>query len=229
MLTFPTTGNKDFKKVPVGLHIARCYRMIDLGTQISTGQFAGKAQRKLHVEWEVFGEGPDFTTEVNGVEMPLTIGKNYTASMHEKAALRKELEAWRGKAFTDDEASQFDVSKLVGAYCMLNVVHAEHNGKTYSNISTITPIPAALKNAKPAGVHSPQVFIASEPDMKVFEALPKYLQTKIELSPEFNKPDEPLMVAGPDAFVEQDSDIPFITCHMDMGTSKQRKMGRYDF
>ena len=65
--------------------------------------------------------------------MPLTVSRTFTVSLHEKANLRKFLSAWRGRDFTTEEAKAFDVSKLLGAYCMVNVTESETNGKTYSN------------------------------------------------------------------------------------------------
>lgn len=203
---FKATGGGDFKKVPEGVWVARCFRMLDLGTQVSKGMFAGKAAHKIHVEWEVFC---DETVNINGKEMPLTISKDYTASMNEKATLRKELGQWRGKSFTDEEAGTFDVSKLVGAYCMLNVTHKESgNGKVYANIASISPVPAALKNQKPAAVHTDQIFSLDNPNMSVYESLPKWLQDKIAESPEFHQsgPSESSQETEDD---EDMSDIPF--------------------
>jgi len=200
---FKSSGG-DFKKVPVGVWVARCFRMIDLGTQTSKGMFAGQAAHKIHVEWEVFC---DETVKIEGKEMPLTISKEYTASMNEKANLRKDLQAWRGKAFADEEASQFDVSKLVGAYCMLNVIHKESgNGKTYANITGITPLPAALKNQKPDAAHKNQIFDINNPDMDLFESFPEWLQNKIREAPEFVTERQVETVGAEE---DEDGDIPF--------------------
>jgi hypothetical protein len=117
--------------------------------------------------------------------MPMTISKSYTVSLHEKSALRKDLAAWRGKDFTEEEAKAFDVSKLLGAYCMVNVTTSETNGKTYSNVAGLTPLPAALKNAKPAGVHEFVTFNLDEPDMEVFNTFHDKLQEAIKRSPEW--------------------------------------------
>ena len=46
--------------------------------------------------------------------MPMTINKSYTVSLHDKASLRKDLAAWRGKDFSDEEAKGFDVQYLEG-------------------------------------------------------------------------------------------------------------------
>ena len=182
------SGGGDFKKVPPGVYIGRCYSLIDLGTQLTTGQHGEKLQHKMKISWELFGEddaGQPLTILVDGKEMPLTISKNYTVSLHEKANLRKDLAAWRGKDFTEEEAKAFDVSKLMGAYCMVNCTLSETNGKTYTNVAGLTPLPGALKNAKPAQVHDNIIFDLDKPDMKLFNAFYEKLQEQIKHSPEW--------------------------------------------
>lgn len=181
-------GGGNFKRVPAGVFIGRCYSLIDLGTQLSSGQYGEKMQHKIRIGWELFGdddEGAPLTVDVDGRDMPMTISKSYTVSLHEKSGLRKDLAAWRGRDFTDEEAKAFDVSKLVGAYCMVNVTTSETNGKTYSNVAGLTPLPGALKNAKPAPVHEHVLFDLDEPDMKVFATFHEKLQDAIKRSPEW--------------------------------------------
>ena len=208
-----------FRRVPTGVHVARCFGLIDLGTQ--TVEFKGekKQQHKIQLQWEVLGEdeaGVEMTNDVNGKEMPLTISKRYTLSLNDKAALRRDLEAWRGKPFTADELKAFDVSKLLGAYCMLNIVEQEGgNGKTYSNIQSITPLPRELAKHKPAGVHELRQFDIDAPDMAVFDTMHEKLQEVIRSSAEWQarsakvvppgqaKPADPLPMA------DMDDDIPF--------------------
>lgn len=182
------SGGGNFKRVPPGAYIGRCYSLIDLGTQLTTGQYGEKLQHKLRIGWELFGEdenGEPLTIDVDGKEMPLTITKGYTVSLHEKSGLRRDLAAWRGKDFTDDEAKGFDVSKLIGAYCMVNCTVSESNGKTYTNVAGLTPLPGALKNAKPAPVHANVKFDLDAPDMKVFATFHEKLQEAIKKSPEW--------------------------------------------
>ena len=183
-------GGGNFKRVPAGAYIGRCYSLIDLGTQLSSGQYGEKMQHKLRIGWELFGDDEDgnpLTIEIDGKDMPLTISKSYTVSLHEKAGLRKDLAAWRGRDFTDEEAKAFDVSKLLGAYCMVNATTSETNGKTYTNVAGLTPLPGALKNSKPAAVHENLVFDLDKPDMKVFNAFHEKLQDAIKKSPEWQR------------------------------------------
>ena len=182
------SGGGDFKKVPPGAYIGRCYSLIDLGTQLSTGQYGDKLQHKIRLSWELFGEdeqGQPLTVDVDGKEMPMTISKSYTVSLAEKSNLRKDLAAWRGRDFTDEEAKSFDVSKLLGAYCMVNVTISERDGKSYTNVAGLTPLPGALKNSKPAPVHDNIIFDLDAPDMAVLAKMHEKVQEVIKKSPEF--------------------------------------------
>lgn len=87
-------GNGNFKRVPSGSFIGRCYSLIDLGTQHSDGQYGPKDQHKIQVRWELFGEDDDgnkLTVDVDGKEMPMTISKSYTVSLqiHLRLALTR--------------------------------------------------------------------------------------------------------------------------------------------
>ena len=209
------SGGGDFKRVPPGAYIGRCFSLVDLGTQLSVGQFGEKMQHKIKLGWELFGEeedGTPLTIMVDGKEMPLTISKSYTVSLHEKASLRKDLAAWRGKDFTEDQAKAFDVAILLGTFCMVNVTQSENNGKVYSNVAGLTPIPGALRNSKPAPVHANVMFDLDAPDMTVFATFHEKLQEAIKKSPEWarnqrkGKPSNSI----PDMEEELDSsEIPF--------------------
>lgn len=209
------SGGGNFKRVPAGVYIGRCYSLIDLGTQTTTGQFGEKQQHKIRIGWELFGEdeqGQPLTIDIDGKAMPMTISKSYTVSLHEKAGLRKDLQAWRGREFTEEEAKAFDVSKLMGAYCMVNVTTSETNGKTYSNVAGLTPLPGALKNAKPAAVHALVSFDLDDPDMEVFASFHEKLQEAIKKSPEWKrlgKTSEPPADDNGPPSDWPDDDIPF--------------------
>jgi hypothetical protein len=82
---------------------------------------------------------------------PYLVQKQYTASLHEKASLRKDLEAWRGKPFTKDEAQGFDVERLIGATCLLNVQHVERAGSTYANVTSLMRLPHGMPAMQASG------------------------------------------------------------------------------
>lgn len=201
-----------FRPVPQGVHMARCYRVVDIGTQEVEWEGDKKLQRKCVIGWELFGEDeagqPLMDPETT---MPLTISKRYTVSLGRNAKLRADLEAWRGRAFTDQELKGFDIGgNLLGAYCMLNVTHNSRDGKTYSNIASISPVPAAMKNHKPTGMHPNELFDLTEPDMKLFERFHQKLQEIIQQSTEWKSRGSKSNVAtASGSLAEIEEDIPF--------------------
>ncbi len=132
MSIIATTSSSDkFVGVSTGVHKARCVRMIDLGTQRSEYQGEVSWKRQILVSWEV-------PSELSNSGEPLLISKFYTLSLHEKSNLGKDLTAWRGRAFTELEKQQFDITALLGVPCMLNIVESR-NGNT--KVGSVMPLP----------------------------------------------------------------------------------------
>jgi hypothetical protein len=119
-----------YKLPEVGFHSAVCVDFVDEGVQ--TTQFGDKHKIKYVFQLE----------EKNEQGYRLTAAKWFNLSMHEKSTLRKFLNSWRGKALTDEEVNTppgFDLERVIGKPCILNIVHGESGGKTYANIDGITP------------------------------------------------------------------------------------------
>ena len=156
-------------------------------------------------------------TMQDGSEAPLQISKRYTLSLNEKAALRKDLAAWRGKDFTAEELKGFDIAKLLGAYCMLNVVHEQSmdGQKTYANVASITPLPSALNKNKPKSSTPLVQFDLDSFEQAGYDALPAFLQKAIAESVEYRALQKPVSKPAPGtaatntAFDDMDSDVPF--------------------
>ena len=181
-----TAPSGDFKQVPAGLHLARCYRIIDLGTQRTEFDGQEKHQRKIMLGWELHGKDDDGEELVTERGDPLAIFKNYTLSWSEKANLRIDLQNWRNKPFTDTEMRRFDIQSILGAWCMLTITHENRNEKTYANVSSVTSVPATIKKmGLPEPVNDLLWFDIDEPDMEVFNSFPDYLKEVIEKSPEW--------------------------------------------
>lgn len=177
------TGGGDFKQTPAGVHIGRCFKIVDLGTQVESYEGEEKLMQKVAIYWELTGEDEEGKPLMLDNGEPMVIWKEYTKSLGKKAALRAALESWRGKPFNDDELKGFDVSKLIGAYCMVNVTHkVSGQGKTYATVSSLTPLPAALRNAKPAPMLENVLFDLDNFSEKVFSTFHAKLQEKINAS-----------------------------------------------
>ena len=193
---------KEFKIAPTGSHLARLYRIIDLGTQKS--EYMGKVNmlRKVKFFWELHGD--DLKTDDG---KPLIQTRNYTLSLGEKASLRKDLESWRGKSFTDDELRGFDLTNLLDKWCMITVQHRESNGKTYADAVAVTPVPAVVSKAGlPEGVNPTLLFDMQKFDQAVFDGLSDGLKNQIMQSSEFQNKNRKVHNAIED---DEDLSIPF--------------------
>ncbi|WP_338416379.1 hypothetical protein [uncultured Sphaerotilus sp.] len=173
------------RPVSAGVYAARCYRLLDLGVQQQEFEGELKLVPKLRVEFELHGEDDDGQPLTRDDGQPMTIGMELTASLGKKAKLRAHLESWRGRPFTPEELKGFDVSKLVGAYGLVNVTHRTSSaGKTYASVSSLSPLPAAMRATKPAPILPNCILDLDDFDSAVFEALPAWLQAQIDESVE---------------------------------------------
>lgn len=175
-------NSNNFEITPAGNHIARCYSMIQIGTVKEEFKGEIKNLHKVRVTWELPLELHVFSPEKG--EQPFSISKEYTLSMHEKAVLRGDLSSWRGKPFTDDEAREFDITRLLSVPCFLNVVHkVSKNGNVYANVAAITPLPKGT--TCPPQVNDSFVFSYEQFENSKFEALPQWLKDKMVNTPEY--------------------------------------------
>ena len=104
-LTAKEPEGTDFEIMEAGVKLAGCYGLYDLGTQYDKKW--EKDTRKVVILWEI----PEERIMVNSQDLPRAISKKYTLSLHTKSQLRKDLEAWRGKTFTQQELEGFDLKK----------------------------------------------------------------------------------------------------------------------
>lgn len=175
-MTFPVGGGGgDFKRVPPGTHIAVCNMVADMGMQPGSQMFPDP-KRKLVIRWEVQSERVEYEKDGKTVEGPLTINGTYTASMNEKANLRKLLEAWRGRKFTDEQAATFDVSSILGAACLINVSETDKGDATYSNVVGASPLMKGMDAPKAENA----LLYYGDDNKAGFNDLPKWIQEKIQ-------------------------------------------------
>jgi hypothetical protein len=169
----------DFEPIPEDLHLAVCYGIWDLGTQYS--ERWQKSVHKVVIVWELPGCRGEFERDGNKVSLPRTISKRYRVSLHKKADLRKDLESWRGKKFTEEELKGFDLKKLLAVPCQIQVLHSKEGDKIYSNISTITKAPGGTK-IKP---ENPLVFFSFEEGLDIPKETPKWIVDLIQNAKEY--------------------------------------------
>lgn len=161
-------NQKDFTPAPEGLHQAVCVDVVDKG--LVDGPWGPKPT--IQIRWQL-----EQADEATGKRFMVVA--NYNLSLNEKANLRKILKGWRGRDFTAEELKGFDLEKLVGANCQLQLIHnLSDNGRTYANVQTVVPIGKGMVKIEP------------EPD---------YVRMK----------DRPAQQAAHANGADDDSDIPF--------------------
>lgn len=208
-----------FERCPPGMHLARCYRIVDLGTQRTEYMGQTKYLRKVMLGWEIHGTTDSGKPLKMADGRPFAIFKNYTLSWSEKANLRLDLQSWRGKPFSQEEMRRFDLKNVLGAWCMLNIIErpGRDAGKVYSNVDGVTPVPSMIKqNGLPEAVNPNEMFNLNEPDWDMFDKFSEHLKKKIIASPEFDKakggtPAQAAPTPAPKNPLDDDdlSDVPF--------------------
>lgn len=164
--------------VSAGTHVAVCNQVIDMGVQKSNSpQF--KDARKVFLRFEVPEERIKYRRDDQDMEGPLVIGVKFTASMNEKASLRKFVQGMLGKTFKSGEASQFDVTSLLGKACMISVVENVQGENTYANIQSAAPLPKALAKTTPKAERPLLTYDTDAPDPAVLAQLAPWLRDQI--------------------------------------------------
>lgn len=199
--------NSDFIQVEPGTYVARCYSMIEIGTIETDFNGEKKQVHQVNITWELPTETAIFHEE-KGPE-PFVVSKTYNLSMHEKATLRKDLESWRGKGYTDKEAQRFDVTKLIGQPCILSIIHEPGKTDPSKNYVRISSISKLMKGQEcPPQINPTRLLSYEEFNWEVFDKLPDWMKDKIRSSEEFKSMQEPSTVHD-NTDDNQLSDLPF--------------------
>lgn len=194
-MAIPVSNEGNFKRelIEAGTYFARCYQMIDLGTQI--GEYQGKEtrSRKILLGFELPTEQRTFKDkDGNENESPCVLSREFTLSLGDKSKLLPFLQAWRGKDFTPDQVKKFDVTVLLSVSCMIGVgVGTSKKGTQYNEITGITPvmkgftpIPAILEATEFTMFHENGT-LSENFNTAIFDRLPEWIQLKIKASEEY--------------------------------------------
>lgn len=204
-----TNSAQTFAPVPAGTYAARCYSMIHIGTVTEDYMGESKELNKVRITWELPTELKVFKEE-NG-EQPYSVSKEFTLSMHEKANLRKFLESWRGKGFTDEEVKSFDVAKLLGKSCLISIIHkTSKQGNPYAVISSCSTLPKGM--ICPDQINPSFEFSWENFDQDKFDNLPDWLKDKMKTSNQYKlfiQPEHTETSGEYSVAVDDNDDLPF--------------------
>ena len=187
----------------IGIHNVICCQVIDLGTHNT--EWEGKVTGKAPMINYTF-EFVDIELEHDGEKYHPMWGIREQKSLGKKANMKKFLEGWRGKQFTDEEKKNFDWGAPLGKACCLVI---GPNTKGNPKLTAIAATKAKLKGTRE--LHD--FWIEDEPDFEFPEWMPPWMQTLIGESYEYSgraEPEEeitdPRDVTQED---DEDSEIPF--------------------
>ena len=172
---------KDLGRIKKGTYIAIPYQIIDLGRQYETDYRTGekitwddgnpKIYHKVWITFEFPTERVEWEDKDGEVkEGPRVLGKKYTVSTHEKAALTGLFEAAGKPGATN-------IGELLGCPVLVNV------GSTSGDRAKVVSVSAVVSGMQvPNSELDTVVFDMDEFDHEVFKSLPKFIQDIIRES-----------------------------------------------
>ena len=172
------SGGGSIAPIEAGTHPAVCVAIIDIGKQYNE-QYK-KLQPKVIIQWEITDE----QITVDGKDVNRVMSQTYTMSLNERSTLYRDLIAWRGKPFTDEELAGFNLEKILGVPCLLTVTHQERNGRMYANISGIAK---AMKGMEIKPTLPLFHFDVDEDPLEKMEGLPEWITKQIKSSEQYKE------------------------------------------
>ena len=181
-LTASSKSESNFDPMPEGTHQMVCFGVVDEGKQYSKKW--DKENYKIRVFWECPDERIDIEKDGVTKNLPRVISKEYTLSIHPKSNLSQDLVAWRGKQFTPEELEGFDLSDLIGANCLIQIVHNFIGDKTYANIASISRLMKNMDKKDPESATF--VYDIQRDGINIPKEVYPWVRKIIEASPEYN-------------------------------------------
>ena len=196
-------GGSNIEKLEGGVYTGISSAIIDLGLQ--TSEKFGKTQRKFIMVWDI----PSEEIEIKGQRQARQMSKEYSFSLNEKRTLRIDLQAWRGKNFTEEEARGFNLLNLLNKGCQLQIILEKKNDKSYNNIAGIVSLPKGvevetLQNTYHFDLENVETY-------KNWSRIPEWIQDRIKKADNYES-------SGLKEYIEQYKDIQAYTQSDDLAS-----------
>ena len=163
------SGGTNFRGLDTGVYNARCDLIADLGMRETS--FGDK--HKIYIRFVVPSE---VVEKEDGTTFQMSVGSQFTASLNKKANLRKMLEAWRGRPFTDEELKGFELTKLLNAPATVVVgSYTDREGRERPKIESVIRCKQEVGEID----HEPQAF-GLDSTRAELEAAPQWIREAIE-------------------------------------------------
>lgn len=180
-----------------GMHPARLYGVIDLGTQTWEYQGSPSSGHKVMFMFEL----PESLMKSG---LPFVVSKEYIVSTSKNAALYKMMKSWKGIEI----GKGFDTKLILGEPANISISISDSDWPNIESVSGLLPKQQVAKAVNPIVELDLSNF-----NQKTFDALPEWIRDKIKKSPEYaelGKKPEPQDNREPVELPDDDlSDIPF--------------------
>jgi len=182
-------GESSFETVPPGSYEAICYRLVDAGTAEEDYKGEISKKHKIYIFWEI----PELTLNDG---RPYSIFHGYTLSLNERSNLRRDLQAWRNRPFSEEELKAFDLTKLLGVTCKINVVLNSNGNAKVDGIFCSDNGAKRVTTTNPTSVFDLEEYCkefsgeeseGSKAACDVYEELPRFIQWRISGCDEADK------------------------------------------
>jgi len=184
----------NFEKPSIGIARAVCVFVEDIGTHLKVFSGEQKSSHQIIIGFEL----EEKLKEGECAGKPFLMSKFYKFSLHEKSNLSKDLESWFSKKFTPEQRKDgFDIEKLIGINCQVNMVEIEKSDKSI-DIAIGGIIPASKEGEKLVPV------VTSAPEwVSKFRAKSLEAQSASKSQSNTGEPEEPFGDGN------GDNDLPF--------------------
>jgi hypothetical protein len=173
--------------IPAGLHDAICYGVVHAGTVNSPYNNQPRMRNVLYLCYE-FPAIKNVFDEDKG-EQPAVTTMMFTYSYSEKGNLLDWINTWSNGKINKKNITDFDIEKLAGLGCKLQIIMDESEGKTRSYPKGIIGLTAEEKKTlNKNSLYNPiMIYDVDNHDQEAFDALPNWLQKKVMESQEYKK------------------------------------------
>lgn len=164
-----SSGKKNLGRIDEGTFPARIVQIIDLGIQEDEYLGERKVGHKVFINFEF----PTELVTVGDEDKPRWLGKEYTVSLHEKAALTKLVAAAdpEGKATSKGR----NMKGLLGLPLMVSIGSTDKGNPKISNVARL------MKGLAVGELVNKSIFFdMDEGDVEQFNKLPQWMQDKIK-------------------------------------------------
>lgn len=137
-VTAKAEADKSFTPHPEGGCILQCVDVVNYGKVVGEWQGKVKIQDKVGLFFQ--------SGKRNEQGELFTVQMEFTLSMFEGANLRKFLEMWRGRPYTEQQALDgVPIDKLEGHYGYGVIAHKEsRKGRLFAMLNSIMPVPDGM-------------------------------------------------------------------------------------